>query len=90
MAENRTELNWTSATLPAIRENLSDVENQGDNGSHECMSSGGTNPGWFQGIDPRGGAEFDKNGHNLTEDVDLRSGPPWLGLKVLKNYTVQE
>src|SRR5882724_5405354 len=56
-------------TPPAIGENLSDVENQGDNGSHECMSLGGMNPGRFQGIDPRGGAEFDKNGPNLTEDV---------------------
>ena len=52
-----------------IRETLSDVENQGDNGSHECMSSGGTNLGWFQGIDPRGGTEFDKNSPNLTEDI---------------------
>src|SRR5882724_8499585 len=32
-------------TTPAIRENLSDTENQGDNRSHQCMSSGGTNPG---------------------------------------------
>ena len=29
------------------------------------------NPSWFQGIDPRGGAEFDENGPNLTEDVDF-------------------
>src|SRR5882724_9160795 len=56
-------------TPPAVGKNLSDVENQGDNGSHKCMSSGGTNLGWFQGIDPRGGAEFDENGPNLTEDV---------------------
>jgi len=27
------------------------------------------NPHWSQGIDPRGGAEFDKNGPNLTEDI---------------------
>src|SRR5882724_6760107 len=59
---------------PAVGENLSDVENQGDNRSHECMSSGGTNPGQFQGIDPRGGAEFDKNGPNLTEDVYFEIG----------------
>src|SRR5882724_2215825 len=59
---------------PAVGENLSDVENQGDNGSHECMSSGGTNLGQFQGIDPRGGAEFDENGPNLTEDVDFVIG----------------
>jgi len=32
-------------TPPTVGENLSDAENQGDNGSHECMSSGGTNPG---------------------------------------------
>ena len=56
-------------TPPTVRENLSNAENQGDNGSHKCMSSGGTNPGRFQGIDPRGGAEFDENGPNLTEDV---------------------
>jgi len=30
--------------------------------------------GWFQGIDPRGGAEFDKNGPNLTEDVKFAIG----------------
>ena len=48
------------------RENLSDAENQGNNGSHECMSSGGMNLGQFQGIDPRGGTEFDKNGATLV------------------------
>ena len=54
-----------------IRENLSDVENQGNNGYHKCMSLGGMNLGWFQGIDPRGGAEFDENGPNLTEDINF-------------------
>ena len=29
------------------------------------------NPGQFQGIDPRGGREFDKNGPKLTEDVNF-------------------
>ena len=29
------------------------------------------NLGRFQGIDPRGGAEFDENGPNLTEDVSF-------------------
>ena len=57
-----------------IRENFSDAENQGDNGSHKCISSGGMNPGWFQGIDPRGGAEFDENGQNLTEDINFEIG----------------
>src|SRR5882724_215118 len=38
------------------------------------MSSGGMNPGQFQGIDPRGGTEFDKNGPNLTEDVSFEIG----------------
>jgi len=61
-------------TPPTIGENLSDAENQGDNRSHECMSLGGMNLGQFQGIDPRGGAEFDKNGPNLTEDVDFEIG----------------
>ena len=57
-----------------VGENLSDTENQGDNGSHECMSSGGTNLGRFQGIDPRGGAEFDENSPNLTEDINFEIG----------------
>jgi len=35
------------------------------------MSLGGMNPGWFQGIDTRGGTEFDKNSPNLTEDVNF-------------------
>ena len=38
------------------------------------MSSGGTNPCQFQGIDPRGGAEFDENGPNLIEDIDFVIG----------------
>src|SRR5882724_9809522 len=38
------------------------------------MSSGGMNLGWIQGIDPRGGAEFDENSPNLTEDVDFAIG----------------
>jgi len=57
-----------------VRENLSEVENQGYNGSHKCMSSGGTNPGQFQGIDPRGGTEFDENSPNLTEDIGFEIG----------------
>jgi len=50
------------------------MENQGNNRSHECMSSGGKNLGQFKGIDPRGGAEFDKNSPNLTEDVNFEIG----------------
>src|SRR5882724_13222714 len=64
-----------------IREDLSDMENQGDNRSHECMSLGGMNPGWFQGMNPRGGAEFDKNGLNLTEDVDFAIGTTLVGIE---------
>ena len=45
------------------------------------MSSGGMNPGWFQGIDPRGGAEFDENGPNLTEDVDFEIGTTLVGIE---------
>jgi len=45
------------------------------------MSSGGTNPGQFQGIDPRGGAEFDENGPNLTEDVIFAIGTTWVGIE---------
>jgi len=66
---------------PAIGEDLSDTENQGDNRSHECMSSGGTNLGWFQGIDPRGGAEFDENGPNLTEDVSFEIRTTLVGIE---------
>src|SRR5882724_10484439 len=54
-----------------VSANVSNMENQGDNGSHECMSLGGTNPCQFQGIYPRGGAEFEENGPNLTEDVSF-------------------
>src|SRR5882724_5904342 len=68
-------------TPPAIGENLSNMENQGDNGSHECMSSGGMNPGQFQGIDPRGGAKFDENGPNLTEDVDFEIGTTFVRIE---------
>ena len=68
-------------TPSAVRENLSDMENQGDNGSHKCMNSGGTNPGQFQGIDPRGGAEFDEDGPNLTEDVNFEIGTTLVGIE---------
>src|SRR5882724_1062547 len=68
-------------TPPAIGENLSDTENQGNNGSHECMSSGGTNPGQLQGIDPRGGSEFDENSPNLTEDVGFEIGTILVGIE---------
>ena len=61
-------------TPPVVGMNVSDAENQGDNGAHKCMSSGGTNPCQFQGIDPRGGAEFDENGPNLIEDIDFAIG----------------
>src|SRR5882724_9698158 len=43
------------------------------------MSSGGTNLGQFQGIDPRGGAGFEKNGPNLTEDIDFEIGTTLVG-----------
>jgi len=57
------------------------MESQGENGSHECMSLGGTNPGWFQGIDPRGGEEFYKNGPNLTEDIGFEIGTILIGIE---------
>src|SRR5882724_3341976 len=44
------------------------------------MSSGGMNPGQFQGIDPRGGAEFDK-GPNLTEDINFKIGTTLVGIE---------
>jgi len=31
---------------------------------------GGMNPGQFQGIVPRGGAEFDENSTNLKDDIN--------------------
>src|SRR5882724_9543851 len=68
-------------TPPTVGANVSDTENQGDNRSHECMSSGRMNPFWFQGIDPRGAAEFDKNGPNLTEDVSFAIGTILAGIK---------
>src|SRR5882672_10171696 len=55
-------------TPPTISSNVSDAENQEDDGSH-ALSAGGVNPCQSQGMDPRGGAEFDENGPNLTEDV---------------------
>ena len=39
------------------------------------------NQGQFQGIDPRGGTEFDENGPNLTEDVDFEIGTTLVGIK---------
>src|SRR5712664_485131 len=75
---NKQLLTWSShdkgrtvagdMTPPAISSNVSDVENQEDDGSHAC-SAGGENPCQSQGMDPRGGTEFDENGPNLTEDV---------------------
>src|SRR5882724_4366148 len=62
-------------------ENVSNMENQGDNGSHECMSLGRMNLGQFQGIDPRGGAEFDENSPNLTEDVNVEIGTTLVRIK---------
>ena len=47
----------------------------------ECMSSGGMNPSQFQGIDPRGGAEFDKNSPNLTEAVNFEIGTTLVGIE---------
>jgi len=64
-----------------VRENLSNVENQGNNGSHQCMSLSGMNLAWFQGIDPRGGAGFDENGPNLTEDVNFEIGTTLVGIE---------
>jgi len=41
-------------------------------------------------MDPRGGAEFDENGPNLTEGVFWALATTWLGVKVLKQYRVQD
>ena len=38
-------------------------------------------PGRFQGIDPRGGTEFDENGPNLTEDVIFAIGTTLVGIE---------
>jgi len=45
------------------------------------MSSGGTNPGRFQRYRSRGGAEFDENGPNLTEDVIFAIGTTLVGIE---------
>src|SRR5882724_2513861 len=45
------------------------------------MSSGGMIPCQFQGVDPRGGAEFDENSPNLTEDVDFEIGTTLVGIE---------
>jgi len=45
------------------------------------MSSGGMNLGQFQGIDSRGGTEFDENGPNLTEDIGFEIGTTLVGIK---------
>ena len=45
------------------------------------MCLGGTNPGRFQGIDPRGGAEFDENSPNLTEDISFEIGTILVGIE---------
>ena len=37
--------------------------------------------GQFQGIYPRGGADFDENGPNLTEDVDFEIGTILAGIE---------
>src|SRR5882724_4705263 len=68
-------------TPPAIGSNMSNTENQGDHRSQKCMSSGGMNTCWSQGIDPRVGAEFDKNGSNLTEDVSFVIRTTLVGIK---------
>src|SRR5882724_1802287 len=48
---------------------VSNTGDQEDNGSHECNSSGGMKLCHGKGMEPRGGAPFDENGPNLTEDV---------------------
>src|SRR5882724_10097531 len=67
-------------TPPMVGANVSNAEKQGNNGSHECMSLGGMNPCQFQGIYPRGAAEFDENRPNLTEDVSFVIGTILVGL----------
>jgi len=64
-------------TPPMLSSNVSDMKNQGNNGSHKCMSY----LCQFQGIDPRGGTGFDKNGPNLTEDVSFAIGTTLVGIK---------
>jgi len=79
-------------TPPAVSANMSNAKNQGENGSHKCMSSGGMNLCLcqFQDIDPRGGAEFDENGPNLAEDIGFVIRTILVMIKVLKKYRVQE
>jgi len=47
------------------------------------------NLGQFQGIDPRGGAEFDENSPNLTEDVSFEFGTTLVRIEGPEEYTVR-
>jgi len=68
-------------TPPMVGANVSDAGNQGDNRSHKCMNSGRMNPCQLQGMDPRGGAKFDENGPNLTEDISFVVGTILVGIE---------
>ena len=56
---------------------ISNTGDQEDNGTHECNSSGEMKPCWGNGIEPRGGEEFNDNGPNLTEDISHIFWTPW-------------
>ena len=58
---------------------VSDAEDQDDNGSHECNNSGGMKPCQGKGEEPRGGAAFDENGPNVTEEVGRVIGTTLVG-----------
>src|SRR5882724_6132512 len=58
---------------------VSDAEDQDDNRSHECNNSGGMKSCRGKGEEPRGGAVFDENGPNVTEDVGCVIGTILVG-----------
>jgi len=62
-----------------ISMSLSDAKDQDDNRSHECNNSGGMKPCRGKGEEPRGGAAFDENGPNVTEDVGHVIGTTLVG-----------
>ena len=58
---------------------MSDTEDQDGNSSHECNNSGGMKLCRGKGEEPRGGAAFDKNSPNVTEDVSRGIGTTLVG-----------
>src|SRR5882724_3824118 len=58
---------------------VSNTKDQDDNGSHECNNLGRMKLCQGKGEEPRGGAVFDENGPNFTEDVGHVIGTTLVG-----------